>query len=103
MEKLKAYVYVIVSGLGLLAAVVFAALQWGNQSTFSAYGPTVSVRTIWLVLASAAGGLAFYWLCRLLARGGRILWRLRGEQARIAAEVQRQEKRAGGGSGPQKA
>ena len=93
METIRAYLYVIFSGVGLLTAVVFTALQWGNRSTFSAFGPNVTVRTIYLVIASATGGVVFYGLCRLMVRGARVLWKLRREKARIAAEVGRQDKR----------
>jgi hypothetical protein len=77
MENFKGYVYTIFSGLGLLIALIFVALQWGGQSKFSAFGPEVTTRTIWLVLASAGGGVVAFWLMRLLARGVRILWKVR--------------------------
>ena len=93
METIRAYLYVIVSGVGLLTAVVFTALQWGNRSTFSAFGPNVTVRTIYLVAASAVGGVVFYGLCRLMVQGTRVLWKRRREQARIADEVKRQDNR----------
>jgi uncharacterized membrane protein YdjX (TVP38/TMEM64 family) len=89
MNLMKAYVYVIVSSVVLLAELVFAALQWGSTSRFSAYGPEVPTRTVYLVLASAGGGLLAYWLCRLLARGTAILWKARRERQRIASEVRR--------------
>jgi uncharacterized membrane protein YdjX (TVP38/TMEM64 family) len=89
VNLLKAYVYVIVSGVVLLAEVVFAALQWGSTSRFSAYGPEVPTRTIYLVLGSAGGGVLAYWMCRVLARGTAILWRARRERQRIAGEVRR--------------
>jgi hypothetical protein len=84
MENIKGYVYTIFSGVLLLIAVIFTALQWGNYSYITAFGPRVEVRTIWLVLASAAGGLLTYWLIRLLARGARILLKVRA--ARRASE-----------------
>jgi len=77
MENFKGYVYTIFSGVLLAAAAIFTALQWGNMSDITAFGPLVRVPTIWLVLASAAGGLLAYWLIRLLARGARILAKVR--------------------------
>jgi len=77
MENFKGYVYTIFSGLVLLAALIFVALQWGNKSSITAFGPLVETRTIWLVLASAAGGVVAFRLIRLLARGVRILWKVR--------------------------
>lgn len=77
MENFKGYVYTIFSGLGLLAALIFVALQWGGVSEVSAFGPEVRPRTIWLVLASAVGGVVAFWLIRLLARGAGILWKVR--------------------------
>ena len=77
MENFKGYVYTIFSGLLLLIALIFTALQWGNYGDVTAFGPSVKVRTIWLVLASAVGGVLAYWLIRLLAHGARILWKVR--------------------------
>jgi len=77
MENFKGYVYTIFSGLGLLVALIFVSLQWGGQSQLSAFGPEITTRTIWLVLASASGGVVAFWLIRLLARGVRILWKVR--------------------------
>ncbi len=82
----KGYVYTIFSGVLLGIAVIFTALQWGNYSTITAFGPAVHVRTVWLVLASAAGGLLAYWLIRLLAKGAGILFKVRA--ARRADERQ---------------
>ena len=93
MENLKAYVYVIVSGIALLAGAIFVALQWGSWSQFSAFGPEVRARTAYLVLGAAAGGVVAYWMCRLLAAGTRRLWKLRRQQQRIASEVRRAEER----------
>ena len=77
MENFKGYVYTIFNGLGLLAALIFVALQWGGVSEVSAFGPEVKPQTIWLVLGSAIGGVVAFWLIRLLARGVRILWKVR--------------------------
>jgi uncharacterized membrane protein YdjX (TVP38/TMEM64 family) len=77
MENFKGYVYTVFSGLLLAVAVIFTALQWGNSSNVTAFGPLVPVPTIWLVLGSAAGGLLAYWLIRLLARGAAILRKVR--------------------------
>ena len=84
MENIKGYVYTIFGGVLLLIAVIFTALQWGNSSYITAFGPLVQVPTAWLVLGSAAGGLLAYWLVRLLARGTRILLKVRA--ARRASE-----------------
>ena len=80
MENFKGYVYTIFSGLGLLVALIFVALQWGGKSEISAFGPGVEAQTIWVVLASAVGGVVAFWLIRLLARGVRILWKVRRRQ-----------------------
>ena len=77
MENFKGYVYTIFSGLLLGIAVIFTALQWGNYSDVTAFGPSIKVLTIWLVLASAVGGVLSYWLIRLLAHGAAILWKVR--------------------------
>jgi len=77
MDNFKGYVYTIFSGVLLGIAVIFTALQWGNYSDITAFGPLVRVPTIWLVLASAVGGLLAYWLIRLLANGAAILLKVR--------------------------
>ena len=86
MENIKGYVYTIFSGVLLGIALVFAALQWANTSHISVFGKELDVSTSWLVLGSAAGGLLAYWLVRLLARGARILLKVR--TARRADERQ---------------
>lgn len=80
MENFKGYVYTIFSGLGLLVALIFVALQWGGKSQISAFGPGVEAQTIWVVLASAVGGVVAFWLMKLLAHGVRILWKVRHRQ-----------------------
>ena len=95
MKTFKAYVYVIVSGLVLLAAAVFLALQWDlrrTRSTFSAYGPDRTVPTVYLVVGSAVGGIVVYWMCRLMVRGARVLWDQRREKRQIRSEVRRANK-----------
>ena len=84
MNQLKAYCYVIVSGVALAAGLAFAALQWGSQSQFSAYGPPVTTPTIYLVLGSAAGGVLAVWMARLMARGLGILRKARREREHAA-------------------
>jgi len=92
MENFKGYVYTIFSGLLLLAAVILAALQWGNVSEFSLYGKNIErAPTIWLVLGSAAGGILAFYLARLFVRGVWILHRVRSAQRKVAAKVAAQK------------
>jgi hypothetical protein len=77
MENFKGYVYTIFSGLLLGIALIFTALQWGNYGDVTAFGPSIKVRMIWLVLASAVGGVLTYWLIRLLSHGAAILLKVR--------------------------
>jgi len=95
MNNFKGYILVIVGGSALLAAATFTALQWGGRSTFSAYGPDVTTRTVWLVLGSAAGGLLVYWMGRMMIRGVRILWKVRREQQRALAEARHAQRKVG--------
>ena len=96
LAHFKGTVYVLVSGLILLAAAIFVALQWGGQSVVSAFGPDVSVRTTYLVLGSAAGGVLAYWMARLMVRGVGILRKARRKDKTVGG--------AGGrGSGPGRA
>jgi len=87
MENIKGYVYTIFSGLLLLVGLIFVALQWGNDSSITAFGPEVKVRTIWLVLCSATAGILATFLVRLLVRGLRVLHKVRSERRRIAAQI----------------
>ena len=98
MTQWKGYFLAIVGGVVLLVAAVFLALQWGSRSTISAFGPAVDVPTIWLVLASAAGGVLLYWALRLTILGLAILRRakLRERQAQAAppGDAQKADKSA---------
>ena len=96
MDSFKGYVYVVFSSAVMLAATVFTALQWGGQSTFSAYGPDVTTRTIWLVLGSAGGGVVVYGMGRIMIRGVRILWKLRRARQQVRSELRRAESKAHG-------
>ena len=91
MNNVRGWAYVIVSGLVLLAAAAFLALQWDRtalRSTFSAYGPQRTVPTLYFALGSAAGGLLVYWMLRLMVRGVRLLRRARRQRPlREAAEA----------------
>ncbi len=96
MENFKGYVYTILGGLGTLIALIFVALQWRNGSKVTAFGPEVEIRTIWVVLASAAGGVVTLWLMRLLVRGARMLHKVRRRQgsAKPAEDSQMGEKKS---------
>jgi len=96
MESFKGTVYVIFSGSALLAATVFVALQWGGRSTFSAFGPDKTTRTIWLVLGSAAGGVVLYGMVRILTRGVRILRKVRRTRQQVRSELRRVDREARG-------
>jgi hypothetical protein len=99
MAKLKAYVFVVLSGVVLLAAAIFVALQWGGQSTFSAFGPDITVRTIYLVLGAAAGGVVLHWMLWLMVRGVWILWKLRRRERRAEAHARRPDDEPGESAG----
>ena len=96
MNRWKGHFLVIVGGAVLLVAAVFLALQWGSSSTISAFGPEVPVPTVWLLPASAAGGVVVYWACRLMIRGCSILRRARREERKGQAAP------AGGSQGADK-
>ena len=78
MGTFRAYVGVVVSGLVLLAASVFLALQWDVaklRSSFSAYGSPTEAPTVWLIAASALGGIVLLGAARTLIRGAVALHR----------------------------
>ena len=93
MQRFKAIICVIVGGVATLAAAVFIGLQWGSHSRFSAFGPEMTTRTIYLVLGAAVGGAVVFWLARLMLRGLVFLGRERRREKRIASKLQRDEKR----------
>ena len=100
MKTFKGYVFVVFSGAVLLVAALFVGLQWGTNSTISAFGPPVTVRTIALVAGSAAGGVILYWMLRLFVHGFRILWKARRQEKQMLAAARRAErqKAAAGGA-----
>ena len=78
----KAYLQAILGGLIILAVVVLVLLQWGNTGAFSFYGKNIrNANTALLVLASAAGGLAMWWIVKWFADGVRVLVRSRRQAA----------------------
>ena len=79
----KAYLQAILGGLVILAVVVLVLLQWGNTGAFSFYGKNIEdANTALLVLASAAGGLAMWWIVKWFAGGVRVLVRSRRQAER---------------------
>jgi len=89
VSSVKGYVFVVFSGLLILAAAVLVLLQWGNRSTFSLYGKNYGqnpaggegVSTALLMLLSAAGGLVTAGLLWMLFRGGRAIRRGHRQEA----------------------
>jgi len=94
VKTFKGYVFVVFSGAVLLVAALFVGLQWGTNSTISAFGPPVTVRTIALVAGSAAGGVILYWMLRLFVHGFRILWKARRQEKQMLAAARRAERAA---------
>ena len=77
----KGYVQVVLSGLVIFAATVLVILQWGNHAKFSLYGKNVpQANTAILMLTSAAGGLALWFLAKMMIRGVGTLRRGRRQQ-----------------------
>ena len=76
----KAYLQAILGGLIILAVVVLVLLQWGNTGAFSFYGK--NIRDANTALASAAGGLAMWWIVKWFAGGVRVLVKSRRQAQR---------------------
>lgn len=77
LDNVKAYSMVLSSGLVILAAVILVALQWGNQTDVTMYGPSVEVNTALLMVCSGVGGVLFLLVAILMYRGIRLLRRIR--------------------------
>ncbi len=71
--KLKGYIYVIFSGLFLIAGGLLIALQWGNPAEFSLYGKNMKANMALLMLISAGIGLLTPWLIRMFFHGAKAL------------------------------
>lgn len=69
----KGYVLVILGGLVVVAVAVLVALQWGNTTTVTMYGPPIKVNTALLMLCSAGGGVLVMWVSELFLHGWRIV------------------------------
>jgi hypothetical protein len=93
MATFKGYVYAIVSGIMLLAAVIFLVLQWGSTTHYF-FWPARQASTFWFTLAAAVGGAVAYRMARLFLQGMGILWRARRERKRILSQVRRAEQQA---------
>ncbi len=90
MSILKAYFYVVIGGLAVVAGVAFTALQWGTHSRFSAFGPEMRMRTAYFVVLCAVGGMVVYWMVRLLVRGAAILIEERRRERRILSKARKE-------------
>ena len=69
----KGYVLVILCGLVIAAVAVLVALQGGNTTNVTMYGPSITVRTWLLMLCSGVGGVLLMWVSELFFHGWKIL------------------------------
>ena len=83
--SVKAYSMVVFSGLMILATVILVALQWGNKTNVTMYGPSVEVNTALLMVCSGLGGVVFLLVTLLMIRGIRLLRRIRAAAKPAAA------------------
>jgi len=115
MGKIKAYLYVVLGGLVILAAGVLVLLQWNGAARFQLYGLyfditvvdgqiTGGVNTALLMLCSAVGGVVMVFVVRLFFRGVGILRRASkadaGAQAAVRKELAAQQKGTKPEAGP---
>jgi len=91
------YIYVVVSGLVILACVLLVALNWANSTAdFSLYGKTFTdnpVNLSLLMLFSAIGGIVLYFLGKLFLKGSFGIMRVRREKkklTKLVAETRRE-------------
>ena len=85
----KAYLRIILGSLVLLAALVMLLTNLGNRATIHVYWETLAgVSLGWILLLSAASGVAVYFAVIHLVRGIRGLVRRRhARQAAAAVEA----------------
>ncbi len=87
---LKGYVFVLVSGVLILAGVVLVILQWGNAANFSLYGKNIpNANTGLIMLCSAVGGIMLLILAKMMLGGALALRR-----GRIEADKEKAARRA---------
>ena len=90
LQSVKNYVYVIVSGLVIVAGVLLILLQWGNTThNFSLYGKTSSVNPALLMLCPAGGGVVLWYLGKLFLAGGAGIWQRRREKRKLEKMAER--------------
>ena len=88
-KAFKGYFLTVLCGLIVFAIVIFVILQWPAelQSKFSLYGKQITVPTIWMMLGAAVAGPVFLMMCWLLAKGIRILYVSRRDEAREKKQI----------------
>lgn len=93
----KPYFYITVSLIVLIATAIFLVLQWDVKtltSRFTFYGSPREAPSIVVMLVSAVGGVALYFVLRLLGRGTVLLHREKrrlAERAKLVGEVRAEQ------------
>jgi uncharacterized integral membrane protein len=89
----KAYLYITVSLVLLVATAVFLVLQWDVKTLtcrFTFYGSPREAPAVVVMLVSAVAGFVLYFVLRLMGRGIVLLRRQKRqlvERARLVSEV----------------
>ena len=76
----------------LIVAVLFLALQWGNVSDVTAFGPHVEVNTALLIIFSILGGFALGGIVFVLVRNLRFLLKAKKRIETKQAQMQTQKR-----------
>ena len=70
LKTINGYILTIVSGLVLLAGVLFLALQWDNKADYSLYGKNINdANTGLIIICSAIAGWLVPKVFRVMFKG----------------------------------
>ena len=90
-EVFKSYFLTVLCGLVVFIGLIFVMLQYQEESTFSFYGNTITVRTIWLVLGVGILSPVFLLAGILLVHGTWIIYKRRRMKTRQQKQHQPSE------------
>ena len=82
------YIYVVVSGLAILAAVLLVAMNSGNTTaSFHFFTTSITVNLSLLMLFSAIGGVVLYFAAKFFLKGSLGIFRARREKTKLTKLV----------------
>ncbi len=99
--SMKGYLYSILGGVGILAALLLALVNAGTESHVHLYWEPYVAPTGLVLLLAGLGGIATYFLARLAFHGGMLLFRERRRAAKVRREAEKINRQNQGPSTPE--